>query len=75
MMAEKMDFSEALKLVKAGRSVRRAFWAPRFWSIRLVVPGRAATLTYPFIVKDAPDGCVPWTPTHSDLLATDWETT
>lgn len=75
-----VDFSDALRHLRAGHRVTRRGWSrSRAHSLTLWAPdeGEGASggspVTVPFLViwtKAGPVG--PWTPPHCDLLATDW---
>jgi hypothetical protein len=78
----KLDFSDALALVKRGGRVAREGWNGKGmwlfftdnWSSS--VSGNAPENFHqkPWIgMKTADDGFVPWVASQSDLLADDWE--
>jgi hypothetical protein len=72
-----MDFSSALRLVKAGRSVRRKGWVPAAtgWSLELahpVVEGQAVSM---LMVRYGDGMLRPFSGSNADLLAMDWEQT
>lgn len=73
-----MDFGGALTALKSGFSVRRETWSRGQW-IRVVGahdgdPSREPS--YPVSshieARSLSGWCVPWTPTHEDILATNW---
>lgn len=74
-----LSFEDILMLLKSGKEVRRTGWAEAVF-IRIDCP--KDMLTIPFIYMDATgptseDEAVkkvvfPWTPTHDDLLCSDW---
>jgi hypothetical protein len=77
-----MDFSEALKELKAGKKVCRAGWNGRGIYLELQRPDKYSKMTQPYIYivttglvsdnPDAPRGVVPWVASQTDLMATDW---
>lgn len=76
------DFGVALALLKNGYSVMRKGWNGKGIFIELQVPDKFSKMTQPYIYintlglktenPDAPKGRVPWLPSQTDLLATDW---
>lgn len=75
-----MDFSSALKAVKAGLRAARAGWNGKGMWIELVTGDQwkqGVGIAYeplPFIaMKTADNGFVPWLASQTDLLADDWE--
>lgn len=77
-----MDFSEALKELKAGKKVCRSGWNGRGIYLELQRPDQYSKMTQPYIYivttglvsdnPDAPRGVVPWVASQTDLMATDW---
>lgn len=75
-----MNFSDALNLIKAGRSVRRTGWNGLGMWLELQVPDANSKMTLPYIFlsypvgsKAYPEGArVPWLASQTDLLAYDW---
>ncbi|MFZ5783999.1 MAG: DUF2829 domain-containing protein [Pseudomonadota bacterium] len=80
------DIGWAMRAVSQGGRVRRAGWrdswlqiadAQRGWGVSFVEhPGDRETVfkTPAFLMLKTPvDDLVPWAPSHTDLLATDWE--
>lgn len=72
------DFSEALRLLKAGHRVARAGWNGKSMWLQLVrdepAPPGSPFQRRAFIeMKDASDCLVPWVPSQTDLIAVDWE--
>ena len=77
-----MDFSEALKELKAGKKVCRSGWNGRGIYLELQRPDKYSKMTQPYIYivttglvsdnPDAPRGVVPWVASQTDLMATDW---
>ena len=76
-----MDFSEALKVIKAGHKVRRKGWnGKNLWVACEPVVGKikshdfAAKLSHPIlIIKNANDTFATWVPSITDLFTEDWE--
>lgn len=67
-----MDFSEALKLLKQGVTMRRASWSGHK-SIMLIQPYQE-DLILPYIAISTKDNKIGvYTATNCDLLANDWE--
>ena len=67
-----MDFSEALKLLKQGATIRRASWSGHK-SIMLIKPYQEC-LVLPYIAISTKDNKVGvYTATTCDILADDWE--
>ena len=67
-----MDFSEALKLLKQGATIRRASWSGHK-SIMLIQPYQEC-LVLPYIAISTKDNKIGvYTATTCDILANDWE--
>lgn len=67
-----MDFSEALKLLKQGATIRRASWSGHK-SIMLIKPYQEC-LVLPYIAISTKDNKIGvYTATTCDILADDWE--
>ena len=65
-----MDFSEALKLLKKGKVMRRASWSG---AKRIVLVAGCTDLTLPYVGIITKDGkCCAYTATNFDILADDW---
>lgn len=74
-MARGLNYGEALKELRDGIAVTRSDWGNTKVWLKLQVPRGDSKMTLPYIYIRNYDGdLVPWCPTHSDLLATDWET-
>lgn len=77
------DFSWALNQLKAGARLRRKGWNGNGIFIELQRPDEHSKMSSPYIYidttglqsnnPDAPRSCVPWFPSQTDLLASDWE--
>lgn len=71
----KMEFEDALSLIKQGYDVRRRGWngegmyVSKTYSVSL---GDIKLEQFAFI-KTADDYFTPWTPSQKDMFATDWE--
>ncbi len=73
-MTNKMDFGEALGMLRAGGRVARAGWNGRGMWLALQVPDAHSKMTLPYIFMSTVDGdLVPWLASQTDLLAVDWE--
>ena len=84
-----MDFSDALKQIKAGKRVARSGWNGKNMFVFLVagsnfkvnrepllsILGEGTEVTYrPHIDMRAADGTiVPWLASQTDIMADDWE--
>lgn len=84
-----MDFSDALKAIKAGKRVARSGWNGKNMFVFLVpgsnfkvnrepllsILGEGTEVTYrPHIDMRAADGTiVPWLASQTDIMADDWE--
>lgn len=65
-----MDFSEALKLLKQGATIRRTNWSG---TKRIILVNNSEGMTLPYIkiiTKDGNTGV--YTGTNCDILADDW---
>lgn len=75
-----MDFSEALKALKAGEKVARLGWNGKGMWLALQRPDALSKMTLPYVFIEYPDGHpaypngsrVPWLASQTDLLAEDW---
>lgn len=66
-----MNFSEALELLKVGKTLRRRGWNGKGLSVHLWI---ADGLTYPtFRIEDDEHKTNTWIPSISDILSDDWE--
>jgi hypothetical protein len=69
-----MDFSDALRLVKQGRRVRRAVWVPYMGAAMGLAHARVGDQDMPFLAVWYSDGrVVPFAGAIWDLLSEDWE--
>jgi len=67
-----MDFGGAIHTMIGGDSVYREAWA-RSYCIELQKPDDHSKMTLPYIYQRWEESnCVPWIPTHEDMLADDW---
>lgn len=72
----KMDgsFGEALKLMNAGRKVRRRGWNGVGMWIAIQKPDAHSMMTLPYIYMSTVNGgLVPWLASQTDMLSMDWE--
>lgn len=76
-----MDFSEALKHIKAGKSLTRGGWVNKGIALhnhpyqvhRKILTGEETLHTsHLFIQVYENEGYAPWTPSATDLLSEDW---
>ena len=65
-----LDFSDALRAVKAGQQIARAGWNGKGMHVRLMeVDG-----VLPFLAMRTVQGdMVPWLASQTDILAADWQ--
>lgn len=71
---ERMNFGEALMLLKAGQSVSRAGWNGKGMYLELQRPDAHSKMTLPYIyLKTADNQRVPWLASQTDMLAEDWD--
>ena len=73
-----MDFSQALKSVKAGAAIRRAWWNGSGLSVKMAAQDEGSMLPflfieYPLTAKTTPGAKCPWVPSQTDLMADDWD--
>ena len=69
-----MDFSNALKALKAGHQVARSGWNGKGMWLKLQVPDAHSMMTLPYIYMYTAQGdLVPWLASQTDVLAEDWE--
>lgn len=76
------DFGFALKSLREGLVAARLGWNGKGIFIALQTPDEHSKMTHPYIYidttglqtenPDAPKNRVPWAPSQTDLLATDW---
>lgn len=68
-----MTFGDALEHLKSGLRAQRSTWLPDEW-LAVHFSNGAGDPMRPYVQRiDASGRGVPWTPTHADLLADDWE--
>ena len=78
-----MNFGETLEYLKLGGRCYRSGWNGQGIFIELQFPDASSKMTVPYIFidstglktsnQDAPKVRVPWVPSQTDLLATDWK--
>ncbi len=67
------DFSHALYLIRRDKKVTRVGWNGKGQWIAVQYPDSFSKMTLPYIYFYTVHGhVVPWCPSQSDLLATDW---
>lgn len=68
------DFGWALMELRAGKKVTRPGWNGKGMWLALQVPDANSKMSLPYIyLKTVDDKLVPWLPSQTDVLATDWE--
>lgn len=67
-----MDFSKALERIKQGDYISREGWNGKGQYIFLVNPDTDRCRAY-ISIKTVANDFIPWVPSHSDLLASDWQ--
>ncbi len=69
------DFSEALRLLKAGHRVARIGWNGKGMWIQVQYPDAHSKMTLPYIYMKTTQGdLVPWLASQTDILSSDWAT-
>lgn len=78
-----MDFGNAIRELKSGKSLYRKGWNGRGICIRLMKASDSLDMTQDYIYidttnlktenRDAPKSKVPWLASQTDMLANDWE--
>ena len=64
----------AIKQMQNGSSVTRHGWNGPGQHLQLQVPDSMSKMTSPYVyLRTAQGNLVPWLPSQTDLLATDWE--
>jgi len=78
-MDEMIDFSEALKMLKAGRKIHREGWNGKGLWLEIQRPDDKSEMNLPYIFINYPESPknptgirVPWLASQTDLLADDW---
>lgn len=67
------DFGFALFHLNCGRKVSRRGWNGKGMWIKFQVPDIGSKMSQPYIfIKTATNDFIPWTPSQTDLIATDW---
>jgi hypothetical protein len=75
-----VDFSDALRVLKSGQRARRRGWNGKGLWVVMQRPDEHSKMTAPYLYleypaasPDRPNGMrVPWTPSQTDMLASDW---
>ncbi len=75
------DFSDAIRLLKAGRRVCRSGWNGKGMWLLLQRPDENSKMTHPYVYIEYPVGHpaypngsrIPWLASQTDLLAEDWQ--
>ena len=72
-MTVRINFSDALNLLKLDRRVAREGWNGKGMWIELQHPDSHSKMTLPYIYMKTVDGdLVPWLASQTDILAEDW---
>ena len=67
-----MDFSDALRHMRAGRTARREVWINLGLIVGFVVPSPESNIM-PFLATQTPNGrMMAWQPCQEELIADDW---
>lgn len=75
LRGDEMGFSAALQYLKLGKRVAREGWNGKGMWLALQTPDEHSKMTLPYVyicTATFPQGCVPWLPSQTDLLSTDW---
>lgn len=73
------DFGWALQQLAQGLKIQRAgwngkgMWVYKVWGSSATVEHYSVNLQPFLVMKTAQDTWIPWAPSQSDILATDWE--
>ena len=73
-----MNFSDILKELKDGSSVRREGWNGNGMSLSVQFPDERSKMTHPYMYLTIPECAegtrvLPWQPSQVDLFSDDWE--
>ncbi len=70
---KRMNWSEALEFLKAGKSVTRDGWNGPGQFIAMQFPNELSKMTLPYIyIQTVQRDLVPWLASQTDQLAEDW---
>jgi Protein of unknown function (DUF2829) len=73
MVSSGMDFSSALRELRAAKRITRAGWNGKGMWLALQRPDENSKMKRPYIYISIITGeLVPWVASHGDLLADDW---
>lgn len=74
-----VDFSEALRAVKNGKSIQREGWNGSGLLVKAQFPDNQSKMTlpylfieYPVTAKTTPGAKCPWLASQTDIMANDW---
>lgn len=68
-----MDFGEAIRCLKEGKSVTRHGWNGSGQTLTLQRRDEHSKMTLPYIyIRTVPRHLVPWVASQTDMLAEDW---
>ena len=69
-----MNIGEAIQAMKYGSGARRAEWPPEFGDAVTYVENEEDYSSPLFFMRLTNGSSTPWSPSHRDLEANDWET-
>lgn len=73
-MNGRMDFSQALVLIKQGKRLTRTGWNGKGMTVEIQRPDEHSKMTLPYLfIRTTDKKNVPWVASVTDLLAEDWE--
>lgn len=73
-MKQRLNFGDALALLKDGKRVARAGWNGKGMWLQLQRPDDHSKMTLPYIYMSTAQGdLVPWLASQTDVLSEDWE--
>lgn len=73
-MNERMNFGQAIELLKSGLRVCRQGWNGKNMYLELQRPDAHSKMTLPYIFMFTVQGdLVPWLASQADVLSEDWE--
>jgi hypothetical protein len=69
----RLDFGQALWMLRSEQRVARAGWNGKGMYLELQVPDEHSKMTLPYIYMSTAQGdLVPWLASQTDMLAMDW---
>ena len=67
-----MNFSKALKILKAGGRVRMSYWSKGV-TVKAQYPAYNSEMTHPYLYGETSTVREPYIPTQSELFSSEWE--